>query len=94
MPGQVPGLGGWLGVQLGENPEGVVVLQVVAETPAELAGFRDGDLVVRFNGREVRDLSLMDWISLTTPGTAVEVVVERDGEQLILVPVIGDRAEL
>lgn len=35
---------------------GIVVLQVYAQTPAERAGLRRGDVIVRVNGQDVREL--------------------------------------
>lgn len=36
---------------------GIVLLQVYARTPAERAGLRRGDVIVRVNGRDVRELA-------------------------------------
>jgi len=56
---------GWLGIliqdvnrELAESfgmddPRGAVVLQVVADSPAEKAGFKVGDVVVEFNGKKI-----------------------------------------
>jgi S1-C subfamily serine protease len=61
-------------------------------SPAADAGIRGGDIVVEFSGREVADIygytyALQDH----EPGDAVEIVVLRDGEQLTLTAVLGDR---
>lgn len=63
----------------------VWIASVSPGTPAEVAGLRDGDVVVSFGGREVgsRD-ELVGAIQARKPGDAVEVVVERSGERLTL----------
>ena len=40
-----------------EQPRGALVSQVLAGTPAEQAGLQPGDIIVSFNGREIRSSS-------------------------------------
>jgi serine protease Do len=64
--------------ELTDPASGALVNEVAPETPAEKAGFREGDVVTEFNGRKVSDsanLKLM--IAETSPGTHVNVKVLR-----------------
>ena len=61
---------------------GALVGDVTKDSPAEKAGLKEGDVVLRFNGKKVTDsrqLRLM--VSQTVPGTKVELKVLRDGKE-------------
>ena len=88
---------GWLGVliqpvdrELAESfgldkPAGALVSQVMADSPAEKAGFQVGDVVVQFNGKEIgHSGQLPQVVGLLAPGTRAEAVVMRDGERKTL----------
>ena len=88
---------GWLGVliqpvdrELAESfgldkPAGALVSQVMADSPAEKAGFQVGDVVVQFNGKEIGNSGqLPQVVGLLAPGTRAEAVVMRDGERKTL----------
>ena len=91
--GQTP----WLGVYLQElTPElreamdyrgadGVILTSVVADGPAANAGLRQGDVVVRFNSREVDSpAKLQELVGATRVGRSVSVEVFRAGERHVL----------
>ena len=55
------------------------------DTPAAAAGIRSGDVIVRIGGRAVDSWEdLRPAIRENRPGDTVEVVVERDGEEITL----------
>ena len=65
-------------------PEGGgVKLDGVSEgSPAEKAGLKEGDVIVKFAGKDVRDLgSYMAAMSSKKVGDTVDVVVKRDGKE-------------
>jgi len=79
---------GFLGVALEDLPEpvrdqlkltsGVLVIEVVPHEAADRAGVQRGDIIVRFNGKEVPSAEqLRRWIMDTPPGTEVLVEVAR-----------------
>jgi serine protease Do len=62
--------------------EGALVSEVVADSPAAKAGFKDGDVVLEFNGRKVTDsLHLRLAVADTKPGSSVPVEVLRNGKK-------------
>ncbi len=64
-----------------KNTQGVLVSQVVEGSPAEDAGLKSGDVVVKIDGDPVDDASaLRNRVSLTAPGTQVSLSIIRDGE--------------
>ncbi len=84
---------GWLGISMGEvstelaeklnldQPRGVLVKVVGMKSPAEKAGIQRGDVILTFDGQQVRDLNhLRHIVGATVVGTSVEVTVLRKGD--------------
>ena len=97
---------GWLGVliqpvdrELAESfgldkPAGALVAQVMADSPAEKAGFQVGDVVVRFNGQEIgHSATLPQVVGLLAPGTRADAEVVRDGKRRTLKVTVGELPE-
>jgi len=64
-----------------EQAKGALVAQVSPDSPAEKAGLKEGDVIVRFDGREIKDsrqLKLL--VGQTRPGTRVPVELMREGK--------------
>ena len=84
---------GWLGVLIQrvdrdlaesfglDRPSGALVTQVFADSPAAKGGIREGDIITRFNGKDI-DLSsdLPHIVGRTLAESEVEVVVVREGK--------------
>lgn len=96
---------GWLGVRIQdvtddvaeamglESASGALVTDV-PEGPAMEAGMEAGDVIVKFDGRDVTDTrSLVRQVGNTTVGKAVLVVVNRDGKTQTLKVTLGRREE-
>ncbi len=58
--------------------------KVVAGSPAEVAGFKAGDLVVRIKGTPIDDFADLQHIVTTNADQEMEFVVERDGKPVAL----------
>lgn len=62
------------------DTDGVLVGEVFEETPASRAGFREGDVIVAVNGRNVRNVNeLRHAVAALKPGATVPVEVYREG---------------
>jgi S1-C subfamily serine protease len=67
-------------LQLPTATEAVEVCGTVDDSPASTAGIRNGDLILRFNGQDVRDAQeLHDWITGSRPGSEVALGLFRPG---------------
>ena len=62
--------------------EGVLLGDVLADGPAAKAGLKSGDIVVRFNGKPIKNANqLRSVVAATKPNTNVQVEVFRDGKE-------------
>jgi Zn-dependent M28 family amino/carboxypeptidase len=76
----------------GTGDYGLKLSGVREDSPAERAGVRGGDVLVRFGGTEVTDIYAFTYaLREARPGDRVEVVVERDGRRLTFQAVLGER---
>ncbi|KPL02719.1 MAG: hypothetical protein AMJ90_05070 [candidate division Zixibacteria bacterium SM23_73_2] len=85
---------GWLGVYIEnvdwdmrealdlESDEGVLIAEVVDDSPAEKAGLKAGDVVVFFNKSNIEDVDqFVKLVRKTKPGERSEITVIRDGDK-------------
>ena len=88
---------GWLGVviqnvdqDLAESfglskPQGALVSQVLADSPAAKAGLKTGDIILEFNGRKIPSSSdLPPVVGRVRPGSAADVKILRNGDRMKL----------
>ncbi|RZP22407.1 Do family serine endopeptidase [bacterium] len=65
-----------------KSRDGALVTQVVGESPAELGGVQEGDVIIRFDNKNITDPSnLRNIVSLMPPGSKSDVVVFRNGSK-------------
>ena len=94
---------GWLGVYIQRlTPEtaeslgipgrrGALVSDVTSGGPAEKAGIRSGDVIVAFNGKEIKDEhDLPQAVASTKPGKAVNVRLLREGKEMAIAVTIAE----
>lgn len=64
-----------------DEPRGALVAEVTPDSPAEKAGLKNGDVIVEFNGKEIRDSRhLKLQVGQTAPDQDVTVKLIRDGK--------------
>ncbi|MBI3002635.1 MAG: trypsin-like peptidase domain-containing protein [candidate division NC10 bacterium] len=74
-----------------KETDGVLVNSVMPGLPAEAAGIRRGDLILKFNGTLVKDVAVLQrTVSLTAVGAAAEVELVRDGAPRTLTVTVGE----
>jgi serine protease Do len=72
------------------DTKGALVSQVNKDSPAEKAGLKAGDVIVRLDGKEVRDTrQLRNLVAATAPGSGVKIDVIRDGKERTFSATIG-----
>ncbi len=71
--------------------QGVVIAQVEPGSPAEKAGLRDGDVVLKFNGQVIeKPVDLTRAVGALKPDTKANISVWRNGAQREVALVIGE----
>lgn len=72
---------------LNELPEGAYVQNVQADSPAEKFGVQDGDIITKFDGKNVREKTgeLSSLILAKKPGDTVELSLYRDDSKTLSV---------
>ena len=98
---------GWLGVWIQSvddklakayglhEPMGALVTQVQDGSPAQKAGIKDGDLIIKLNGEKIEDSQqLTNLVASYPPGTEVEVeVIREDGKHKTFKVKLGERPD-
>ena len=76
-----------------EVDSGVILTQVVADSPAHKAGLQPGDIIVEFDGVEIADVQgLVDAIEAHQSGDKVEIIYWRDDMKAIAFATLGSSA--
>lgn len=92
---------GWLGVRLAnltrataersghDGAEGAVITRITPGGPAAAAGLRAGDIVLKFDGRDVTDSrALTRMVGEATVGSQAPIEIVRDGRRMTIVATI------
>jgi serine protease DegQ len=95
---------GWIGAGIQEltpelagsfnvdHPNGVLITEIVRNSPAEQAGMKTGDILTEIDSKSINDWSAMlDTIANLPPGKAVAIKVVRNGAEISLPVKIGKR---
>jgi len=74
---------GGLGIVVGMEDGFVKVISPIDDTPAQRAGIKAGDLIIRLDEKPVKGMSLDDAVKMMRgkPGTKIGLVIVREGEE-------------
>lgn len=68
-----------------DKPEGSLITQVAPDSPAAKAGFRSGDVIMKYNGSPIsRTSELLNYLNRTQPGQSVRLEVLRDDKPKVI----------
>ena len=77
-----------------EKNTGVLIAEVLEDTPAEKAGLKSGDIILKMNGKDVKDnVSFRNSVSLIKPGTKIKLTVLRGDKEKEITVKIGSKAD-
>ena len=73
-----------------ESTDGALISDISPGSPAEKAGLRRGDLVVKFDGEPIKEFtSLSKLVGMKAPGASSEITILRDGKREEISVVLG-----
>ncbi|CAI8942207.1 S41 family peptidase [Methylocaldum szegediense] len=84
---------GGLGIEVGMENGFVKVIAPIDDTPAQKAGIKAGDLIIRLDDKPVKGMSLNDAVKLMRgePGSEIVLTVVREGvEQPLKIKIVRD----
>jgi serine protease Do len=97
---------GWIGVSIQsvtpaiaqsfglKEAKGALIADVVSGGPADKAGIKRGDIIVTFNGKDIRTSADLPWIVAETPvGKTVDVGIIRNGKEMAVKMTIEEMTE-
>ena len=74
--------------------QGALLRTVSPDSPGAQAGLQTGDLILRFNGQEIRDdAHLRELVAQTAPGARIALVVKREGGERTVNVTVGTASE-
>ncbi|MES1951250.1 2-alkenal reductase [Salinisphaera sp. S4-8] len=74
--------------------QGVVVAQVMPDSPAAKAGIKERDVITQVNGKDIDDFSqLANAIGLKSPGDKVTITLLRNGKEREVKATLGNAAD-
>ncbi len=73
---------GGLGIEIGMENGFIKVISPIDDTPAEKAGIKAGDLIIRLNDKSVKGMSLNDAVKIMrgNPGEPIDLLIVREGK--------------
>lgn len=77
-------IGGGIGAQVGTRDDAIVLVKILADTPAERAGLKMGDKVLTINGETTEGATTEQAVERIRGeiGTTVKLGIERDNQQM------------
>ena len=94
---------GWLGIEIQaispslekafhlHTTYGALVSSVLPNSPASRAGLKSGDIIIKYNGYKVKEMSQLPWlVGNTKPGTTVPMEILRNGKKINLKITVGN----
>lgn len=77
-----------------DKPEGVLVSEVVKGSPADKAGLQSGDIIVKYNQKQVRSIgSFRSDVALMKPGAQLVLEVNRKGTKRTITVELGSMSD-
>lgn len=84
----------WIGIEVEETSDGLVVEKVYARSPAEKGGVKKGDLLALINKRKAEtSKKLGEFLALLKPGDSLPLRVVRNGKNVELTVTVARKPE-
>jgi len=68
------------------------IVGVIKNSPAEIAGLKDGDIILKINSDEItQKTDLAEIVRDYTPGAKIQVIILREGKEIVLEVELGEK---
>jgi serine protease Do len=72
---------GFLGVQIKNSDSGVEIQAIIPDSPADKAGLRKDDVIVKINGEDAGNVQgFVQTVGAKKPGDKIKLKIKRDGQ--------------
>lgn len=71
------------------KPEGILISEVLKNSPAEKAGLEQGDIILEYNDAPIKMGSFRNEISLLGPGSKIKLKINRRGKIQVITVTLG-----
>lgn len=76
-----------------DKVDGILISDIVKESPAAKAGLQQGDVILEYNGSKIKNLNqFRNDIAMMQPGKSIELKILRNGETLDFTIVLGSQS--
>ena len=77
-----------------EKNTGVLIAEALEDTPAEKAGLKSGDIILKMNDKDVKNnVSFRNSVSLIKPGTKIKLTILRGDKEKEITVKVGSKAD-
>lgn len=77
-----------------DRARGAVISQILQDSPAEEAGLREQDVILEYDGRPLDSYAqFRSYVASRAPGTEVDLLINRDGEEMEITVSLGERPD-
>lgn len=77
------------------STNGILVADVSKDSPAEKAGLKPGDIILKMDDQDVKDIgSFRNAIAMTAPGSEIRLLIFRNGKEQQIGVRIGELSEI
>lgn len=74
------------------SKKGAYIQDIMKDSPAYRAGLKKGDVIIRFNGKEIKNMRILPFtISISPLGKEVEVIILREGKEKIIKVILEEQ---
>jgi serine protease Do len=81
---------GWLGISLGVDQSGVIIMQVMSGTAAEEAGLQLGDVILNVAGQKMESIDhVIRTVGSYQPADSLTLLIRRDDQQREVTATLG-----
>jgi serine protease Do len=75
-----------------DKPEGILISDIVKESPAAKAGLQQGDIIIQYNGKAVKNVNkFRNDIAMMNPGTTIQLKILRNNKPQVISVELGSQ---